>query len=269
MIAPKRLLAIVAIAASIAIALVLSKHFLAGLSDPYGVDEAPPEGAERVLFIGNSHTFYNDLPGMVKRMAWENDETPALAVDEVTKGGASLGDHLPNRELEAVVRGGEYDVVVIQANSLEPVTDPEGYVERFGVMADWSEEGGALPLLYELWPRQEGSEVYQQPWMPGTQEETARRIREASVEAVRGTTARVAPVGGVWERSRRQAMPIELYQSDGNHPTVEGTYLAALVIYGTIDEAALSGPPWAPGEISDGDAELLGGLAGESLATED
>ena len=236
---------------------------LALVATDYGsAADEPPEDARQVLFIGNSHTFYNDLPAMVERLANEDDDTEGIAVDEVTAGGASLGDHVGNPELERFVTDGAFDVVVIQANSVEPLIDRQATIEDFRTLAAWSEEGGAQPVLYELWPREQGSAIYEQPWAPDTQEEYARRVQATSEDAVDQTGAHLAPVGRTWERSRRRATEIELYQEDGNHPTEAGTYLAALVIYATIEDGLPDRELWGPPGIGEADANTLQELAG-------
>jgi hypothetical protein len=44
----------------------------------------------------------------------------------------------------------------------------------------------------------------------------------------------VAPAGEAWQISLTSARSIRLHDGDGSHPSLEGSYLAALVIAATI-----------------------------------
>jgi len=68
-------------------------------------------------------------------------------------------------------------------------------------------------------------------------------ISDAYLRAARETKSSVAPVGVAWERVRRIFPSIELYDSDGSHPSPAGTYLAACVIYATLFHQSPEGLP--------------------------
>lgn len=217
--------------------------------------DSPPEEARRVLFVGNSHTFYNDLPGMIQHLAHE--EGKSIWVEGSLRGGATLGDHWENPNLHQALSQGRYDVVILQGASLEPLFGADDYVENFQNLAALANEGGAIPILYEVWPRGESDRLYHEEWAPNSPEEFGTLIWATSERALKGSSAVLAPVGRAWEESRRRETGIQLYRQDGNHATRAGTYLAALVIYGVIAERELGKELWRPGQISESDGALL------------
>jgi hypothetical protein len=223
--------------------------------------DAPPEEAQWVLFVGNSHTFYNDLPHMVQRLADSDSEGAPIWSEELVRGGASLNDHLASPTLRATIERDQFDFVVIQGGSLEPVTNPDLFAQSFQEVATLAQSSGATPVLYEIWPRAETDPIYEHPTMPQSPDLFARQIYATTDDAMEGTEALLAPVARAWERSRRQGTGLSLYLEDGNHATPAGTYLAALVIYAAIRQADLTDELWHPGELSSQEAALLRELA--------
>ena len=201
--------------------------------------EEPPQDAQWVLFVGNSHTFYNDLPDMVQRLADSDEKGAPIWTEELVRGGADLSDHLGAPQLRATIGRENFDFVVIQGGSLEPLIDPDKFAESFREIASLAKAEGAVPVLYEVWPRAENDPLYDHPMMPQSPDLFAREIIAATDKALEGSDALLAPAGRAWERSRRQGTGISLYMEDGNHATPAGTYLAALVIYATIRDAHL------------------------------
>jgi len=186
----------------------------------------------RVLFIGNSLTRANNLPGMVAAMSAAAGQP--LDCERVTFEGYSLEDHwnrgdgAPAANVEtarhAIARGG-WSVVVLQQG---PSALPESrvllieYARRF---ADEIRRSGARPALYMVWPT------------------TARRfdfegVRTSYQAAAKAIDGLFLPAGEAWLRAWQLDSRLALYEPDGLHPTVSGTYVAALVI-----TARLTGKP--------------------------
>src|SRR5436190_9520176 len=75
----------------------------------------------RVLFVGNSYTGVNDLPGAVKALADADTTGPGLVVDSYTVGGAKLADHWNGGTAPDKIRDGDWDFVVLQEQSQTPL----------------------------------------------------------------------------------------------------------------------------------------------------
>jgi len=168
--------------------------------------------ALKVLFVGNSHTFVNDLPGAFGRLV-----SPArpLVVKDVVRGGATLSEHLEYRVAERAIRAERWDFVVLQEQSLWPTMNPgdfEASVRRFDAVI---RAAGARTAIYELWPRRAGQD-------PVALDAIYARV-------ARAIGALLVPVGPAWERALAADPALVLYMPDGYHPTPAGTYLAALV----------------------------------------
>lgn len=176
---------------------------------------APPE--LRVLFIGNSLTHANDLPAMVEALADASGQKH-FAYRAVVFGGFSLEDHWQQGEARQAIAQGGWDVVVLQQG---PSASPEGrkslleWTRRF---AQEIRRRGARTALYMVWPAVDRKQDF---------DGVAESYRQAATEVA----GLLCPVGEAWRGAWRREPNLKLYSPDGLHPTVAGTFLAALVIY--------------------------------------
>ena len=207
----------------------------------------------RILFFGNSFTYYNDLPAMLSHLTgWE---TAA-----VTRGGAYLrqfldeGDEL-NAQMNAAMARGPWDKIVLQEQSFNAVGGREDYLAAADALCARVREHGAEPVLYATWPYQAGSEKLRGTGLSYAQ--MAQGLREAFAQASLRCGARTVPVGSAFERASGQ---VPLYIEDAYHPTPQGTYLAACVFAETLAPAPLL-KPWWPEELSAEEAAGLRALA--------
>lgn len=76
------------------------------------------EPAIRVLFIGNSYTAANDLPGMVRDLA--NSVGRDVEIEAVVPGGWWLRDHASSPDTLNRIAEGGFDYVVLQEQSMVP-----------------------------------------------------------------------------------------------------------------------------------------------------
>ena len=80
----------------------------------------------KILFIGNSHTYYHDLPAWVALMAKE--EGYECDVTMLAHGGWYLHQHVEEPDVRFNIKFGHYDYVVLQEHS-HPFDDVPGYIE--------------------------------------------------------------------------------------------------------------------------------------------
>jgi hypothetical protein len=112
--------------------------------------ETEPDGALRVLFVGNSLTYTNDLPGVVAAFGAAAEEP--LVVETVAFPNASLENHWYGGEAREALASARWDVVVLQQG---PSSLPENqahlrtWTARF---ADEARTHGTEPALYMVWP---------------------------------------------------------------------------------------------------------------------
>ena len=79
-----------------------------------------------VLFIGNSYTFVNDLPGMLVKVASSDPaNTTQIEVQSLTRGGASFKDWVADGSGLKMIKSRHWDYVVLQ-NQSEWALYPDG-----------------------------------------------------------------------------------------------------------------------------------------------
>ena len=189
----------------------------------------------RVLFIGNSYTYFNNLATSIADMAAARHESRTLTSTVVLVGGSTLEAHLGRADaLRELSRGG-WDYVVLQEQSTRPITDPPALWRDARAFADAATKAGARVVLYETWAREA---------TPQLQDSLTRMYHRAAEAA----GAKVAHVGEAWAAFRateQVAAPAHsaLFIADGSHPTTAGTYLAACVFYATLYGKSPEGLP--------------------------
>jgi hypothetical protein len=173
----------------------------------------------RVLFIGNSYTYFNDLPGLLTRLA----SAGSLQIDAESsvEGGMTLLGHLRSGKAVPLIRSGGWDVVVLQEQSTRPLDAPGLMDVAVRELAGEIDRAGARTALYLTWARRE---------RPADQAALDAAYRRCA----RVVEATVVPVGPCWQRALQERPSAELYLEDGSHPAPMGTYLAACAFYATL-----------------------------------
>jgi len=200
------------------------------------MDQTIPPEQLNVLFIGNSFTHRNDLPGMLTALAAAGDLPCVITSQRVVVNGASLRLHWNAGTAAALIRSQPWDVVVLQEQSTLPVKNATRYHENVRLFAEVIREQGARIVLYLVWARRNAPEAQ-------------AVLNDASHTIAREIGADIAPVGPAWERLRSEPNAPEVFAPDGSHPTPAGTYLAACVFYATLLGRSPAGlpAPTAPG----------------------
>ena len=185
---------------------------------------------KRLLIIGNSYTFCNDLPALIQAIA--DADRQQMQVDSYTAGAMSLRGFLnspQHRKGLSMLEKGNYDYVLLQDQSQTPAYKPEETLDSVQRWSTLARKHGAKPVLFMTWAHAEqtGGKVR---LLTAMHEDTARTYCKAAIDS----KARVAPVGEAWRRWYAKHPNAPLHTDDMSHPTPEGTYLAACVIYSTI-----------------------------------
>jgi hypothetical protein len=105
--------------------------------DCFGRFAAIERPSQRVLFVGSSFTFGNDLPCLVAKLALSLDPPLRPEVGMVARDGMTLEAHWLGGEVARRLREEQWDVLVLQEQSSRPITDPalmKADVRRFGEM---------------------------------------------------------------------------------------------------------------------------------------
>lgn len=191
-----------------------------------------------ILFIGNSYTYFNDMPATL--------EAPAQAAGQdakvfsVTKGGYTLAslasdDNEHGARVSAMLAGEhKFDCIILQEQSVRPAIDRESFFGGIEALLTKirRDQPGAEVVLYETWGRKAGHSVLaEHGWTPGQMYEL---LHDSYAAAGEHFGLRVSPVGAAFARASAERPDIELYNADLTHPSPAGSYLAACVHFATV-----------------------------------
>ena len=182
----------------------------------------------RVLFVGNSLTQANNLPMMVTALAAGVGVT--VEATDVSQGGFSLEDHWNDqRAPRAVDQGGWHFVVMQQGPSALPDSQTN---LRFwaGKFNERIRAVGGRPAMYMIWPEAGRIDEFE-------------NVRLSYLHAAQDINGVFMGSGDAWREAWKQDPSLKFYGPDDFHPTVLGTYTAALVITSKITSHAATEMP--------------------------
>src|SRR5205814_7951267 len=156
-----------------------------------------------VLFIGNSLTYFNEMPRMLSAMA--SHENRPLLIQQETPSGFTLEDHWMRTDALRQIWQEHWDYVILQERSGSAAMNPSTHFFQYlRLFSDEIRKSGAKPVLF-------------QTWYPGNDE----FFRSAAAQE----HVRLLPVGRAWKKE---------YGWDDTHPNLFGSYLIACTAYALI-----------------------------------
>jgi hypothetical protein len=214
-----------------------------------------------ILFIGNSYTSVNDLPGTFTQLACSGGH--AVEATSVVTGGWRLTDHAASSNTLDMIKQQKWDYVVLQEQSEVPAIADL----RMGVMYPAARqlvakirERGAQPLFYLTWGHRDGLPYNGMPTFAEMQNELTIGYTGIGLEL----GVPLVPVGKAWQKELSQPKVLDLWQSDGSHPNEQGTYLAASVFYASIFKQTPEGLGYLS-SLSKESAQALQTIAAETV----
>ncbi len=204
--------------------------------------KSPRSRSIYLLFIGNSFTQRNNLPGLLADLAAARNLSVRHKL--ISVGGASLRTHWnAGRAAQAIATGG-YAYVVLQEQSTLPVKNAERMAENVRLFDEVIRQAGSQTVLYMTWARQHA---------PESQSKIAAAYNTIGEEL----GAIVVPVGLVWQEFLAQHHQPVLHDRDQSHPTLAGSYLAACVFLASLLKANPVGIDSEPTGLSGKDRAAL------------
>ena len=202
----------------------------------------------QVLFIGNSYTYVNDLPGTFGKLACSGGHK--VAMDMAASGGWTLAQHAASPDTLGKLQGQKWDFVILQEQSEIPAVQGSRVQSMYPAarqLVAKIRQDGAKPIFFLTWGHQDGLPANGLPNYTAMQNQLA--IGYYGIANELGVP--VAPVGAAWLVGRLQPNPPDLWQSDGSHPTEQGTYLAVSVFYAQIFQQSPEGLAYTAGLSQD------------------
>ncbi len=171
----------------------------------------------KILFIGNSHTYYNDFAATVKQLLEATGEKTHVTM--LTRGGKTLTYHMADPSTAFNIRYGGYDLIVAQDRA--SVFDAALFEEGAAAIKKMADEAGARFVLY-------------MPWALRDNREAQHAMTEGYLAFARRVHCKLAPAGEVFTQLLTTEDPAAIYREDGNHATPLGSYAAAVTVFYTI-----------------------------------
>jgi hypothetical protein len=186
----------------------------------------------RVLFVGNSFTYHNSLPKLVRRLAEADPSGKPIFAVQYAASNWRLERAAEDDGLDRLLLEVDWDILVLQDHSLKLSFSPEYRREETDPHARTIiARAGTRALLFMTWGYRGGDDGN----VPGDtyvamQQRLAYNYRDLGEEL----GARVAPVGIAWAMALERRPGIDLWRHDGQHPNERGSYLAACVFYAVL-----------------------------------
>jgi hypothetical protein len=282
-------------------ALQVAALLLAVVVTPLPVVTMAQEEQQRIFFFGNSYTSFHG--GMEKMVAALLEES--LGVTVKAKGryrnAAKLSRHLAdldgsngdNSARQALITGNNtrWNLVILQDQSAVPAyvaSDLFKKSRKAGVqLHKLIAPTGAVTMFLLTWGRQRGLKngfrdfPSMQHWLnQGYREyQKAASTSTSSTSSSNSDAARrlafVAPAGVAFQLVYDQVIANggsatsknfrQLYGRDGSHPSDQGSYLAACVIFCAYTGRSVQALEWAPGSMSAERRDYLQGIADQAV----
>jgi hypothetical protein len=174
-----------------------------------------------VLFVGNSLTYTNDLPGLVKGIAISNGDT--IITHVMAYPDFSLEDHWNRGQLQKEISSGKYQFIIVQQGPSSLPESRKNLVDYVSRISDLCKENKARLIVFMVWPGKDRISFLPEVIM-------------SYADAAHKTNSLLAPAGVAWKTNEVDNNALKLYGDDDLHPSLCGSMVAALCIYGSMKE---------------------------------
>ena len=197
-----------------------------------------PQEVPDILFIGNSYTSSNNLPDLIRNVAISVGKN--IAIGRETQGGFNFERHVQNPDTFRSIEERPWDAVVLQEQSQrpsfrQPFLESSVYPPAARLANAVHENNNCTRLMFfQTWGRENGDSSNCR-YIPEvcTFDGMNSRLQSTYLTLAERNNGEVIPVGAAWKYVRDNHTEINLY-SDGSHPSVSGSYLAAMAFYTSL-----------------------------------
>jgi len=215
-----------------------------------------------VLIIGNSRTYYHDMPSILRRMADSDHSGERYDITTRAVPGGTLEWSWKDSATQRLLKEHWREVIIQAESNAQSRDDAEQRFFDYGRrLISEVESNGAKPVVIVNWVY--GEELFKSNGNdPGMRSWLYDKIQNDYADLSQQTGAGLVNVGRVWELVRAASSDLPLYE-DGNHPTVQGSYLYALMLYVYLSGRDGSAVTYVPSYMSVGQAVAIKRVVGE------
>lgn len=221
------------------------------------------KNATKILFIGNSITYFNDMPGMLRKMAQETGKNVFVA--QAVMGGAKVSDHCKSSRTRKKIAAKKWDYVIIQqAQAYVAFPKDHKYIlPHIRELKDRIFENcGKTKIVFFMdMSLLKGIHWYGKYY---SYSESQDMLSRGTLKIAKKMDFLVAPVGRAWAEIVKDHPEINLYHPDGVHPSYTGSYLQACVYFATIFRESAAGNRFI-GKLDEKTAALLQSAASKTV----
>ena len=193
----------------------------------------------KILFIGNSLTFFNDGVDFHVGEFYDNGEINVLSsTSRATSPGFSLADHLGSPATMNKINSEDWDYIVLQENGIVATTNPDEMIASVTTFKNILDATSSKVFFYLTW-------AYDgEPQM-------TNELLDAYTEASAMTGYKIIPVGLGWRDFQQENNGTNLLGPDGVHPSMEGTYFASAMLFKALSNQDVNSNPYLSSLIPD------------------
>lgn len=184
----------------------------------------------KVLLVGNSSIYFNNMPAMLETIGHEN------GIDIKTKliafGGYTLEDHLYDGIVEKALDSVKWDFVVLNEQStlgskyvvdgIPRVKENTTFYESVRKFDLKIKKNGARTVIISLYPRRHAPEI------------DGLLLNYCYMKIANKLQSIIAPVSYTWSDIMKEREDWQLYREDNLHPTSLGSFVTATVLFSTL-----------------------------------
>jgi hypothetical protein len=216
---------------------------------------------QKILFLGNSFTHYNAMPNLIQQLAAAAQQE--VLAEAVAPGGWKLQQHASDAtSLDALIRQ-KWNYVALQEQSTIPAIRGAREYMMFPAVRSLAQRSTAIgrqPLLFMTWGRERG--MSEAGFADYASMQAAISAGYATIAAELDIA--IAPVGEAWKTVVNQHPAIQLWDQDGSHPSLAGSFLTACVFYTVLYRRSPKGIAYTAG-LDPQTAAILQEVAGNTV----
>ena len=186
---------------------------------------------KKVLMIGNSFTFYWNLPQVIETMF--DSSNIKIKVDQKSIGGSKLKDHW-NYNKDKSYNIEDYEFVILNDHSTYPLNHIDTCSKYISLFSNYVRKYNGKTLIYGTW---------EYPYLKNISSQKPSKTMQILDSLSRINDVTYVPVGNAFDYIEKNHPYINLYMDDNKHPSPNATYLAACVFYSMISGKSPVGLP--------------------------